>query len=79
MSDDYMCPNCVTPWKCNGPHLPMSGNSATHVAVRKMTEAEAKQCWKDSCEWSISDDEADDHMGGWLAALRWAGVIKEGE
>lgn len=19
-SDD-MCPNCVTPWKCNGPHL----------------------------------------------------------
>jgi hypothetical protein len=17
-----MCPNCVTPWKCNGPHLP---------------------------------------------------------
>lgn len=19
--EDYMCPNCVTPWKCNGPHL----------------------------------------------------------
>lgn len=19
---DYMCPNCVTPWKCNGPHVP---------------------------------------------------------
>lgn len=18
---DYMCPNCVTPWKCNGPHI----------------------------------------------------------
>jgi len=18
---DDMCPNCVTPWKCNGPHL----------------------------------------------------------
>lgn len=18
---EYMCPNCVTPWKCNGPHL----------------------------------------------------------
>lgn len=18
--DDEMCPNCVTPWKCNGPH-----------------------------------------------------------
>lgn len=20
--EDYMCPNCVTPWKCNGPHIP---------------------------------------------------------
>lgn len=20
-TEDYMCPNCVTPWKCNGPHL----------------------------------------------------------
>lgn len=19
---DYLCPNCVTPWKCNGPHIP---------------------------------------------------------
>lgn len=19
--EDDMCPNCVTPWKCNGPHL----------------------------------------------------------
>lgn len=18
---DYMCPYCVTPWKCNGPHI----------------------------------------------------------
>lgn len=18
---EYMCPNCVTPWKCNGPHI----------------------------------------------------------
>jgi hypothetical protein len=22
--DEYMCPNCVTPWKCNGPHSPES-------------------------------------------------------
>ena len=19
---EYMCPNCITPWKCNGPHIP---------------------------------------------------------
>jgi len=18
---EYMCPNCLTPWKCNGPHI----------------------------------------------------------
>ena len=22
---EYMCPNCVTPWKCNGPHIPEAG------------------------------------------------------
>lgn len=21
-----MCPNCVTPWKCNGPHIPQMSN-----------------------------------------------------
>jgi hypothetical protein len=21
VQEDDMCPNCVTPWKCNGPHL----------------------------------------------------------
>lgn len=21
MPEDYMCPFCVTPWKCNGPHI----------------------------------------------------------
>lgn len=19
--EEYLCPNCITPWKCNGPHL----------------------------------------------------------
>lgn len=27
---DNMCPNCITPWKCNGPHL-----SAETVASRR--------------------------------------------
>lgn len=22
LPEDQMCPNCVTPWKCNGPHIP---------------------------------------------------------
>lgn len=21
--DEYMRPNCITPWKCNGPHIPI--------------------------------------------------------
>ena len=21
-----LCPNCITPWKCNGPHLPHGEN-----------------------------------------------------
>jgi hypothetical protein len=25
---DQMCPNCVTPWKCNGPHIPQSGSES---------------------------------------------------
>lgn len=25
LDDEYLCPNCVTPWKCNGPHIPESG------------------------------------------------------
>lgn len=28
---DGMCPNCVTPWKCNGPHL----SDQTLYAIRK--------------------------------------------
>ena len=20
VDEDWLCPNCVTPWKCNGPH-----------------------------------------------------------
>jgi hypothetical protein len=31
--DDDMCPNCVTPWKCNGPHI--APGSAAALAQRK--------------------------------------------
>jgi hypothetical protein len=26
MTPEEMCPNCVTPWKCNGPHIPNEPN-----------------------------------------------------
>lgn len=33
---DGMCPNCITPWKCNGPHL-----SDETVAGRRHSACEA--------------------------------------
>jgi len=33
---DGMCPNCVTPWKCNGPHLDFS---AALVAITEGSQA----------------------------------------
>lgn len=37
MTDDYdtMCPNCVTPWKCNGPHVPWPPTSSDHPSVTR--------------------------------------------
>ena len=45
----------------------------THVAVKRMTVEEAKDAWVGHPELP------DETLPSWLAALRWAGVIKEGE
>jgi hypothetical protein len=43
-----MCPNCVTPWKCNGPHLPESdydteaGPTTQQVADSRFLEHESR-------------------------------------
>lgn len=31
---EEMCPNCVTPWKCNGPHTPPAPQGARQEALR---------------------------------------------
>ena len=39
--EDDMCPNCVTPWKCNGPHESTGGASVSERArelVRRWRE-----------------------------------------
>jgi len=42
---DWMCPNCVTPWKCNGPHLERertpSGYEVDRAAVLAIIRGEA--------------------------------------
>jgi len=39
--DQPMCPNCVTPWKCNGPHFPVtvSDGDADFAAIGKLVAA----------------------------------------
>ena len=37
-TEDYMCPNCVTPWKCNGPHI---ADPSYAAAPRILTADEA--------------------------------------
>jgi hypothetical protein len=29
--DEWMCPNCVTPWKCNGPHSDGRESCISHL------------------------------------------------
>lgn len=41
---EYMCPNCVTPWKCNGPHIHEATweaitASITHEALETVRQA----------------------------------------
>lgn len=31
---DDMCPNCVTPWKCNGPHIDYDDESFLRNLMR---------------------------------------------
>lgn len=48
--DDDMCPNCLTPWKCNGPHLYCT---ETTLPFRAVTE-----------EWRTLVDHHDQYHAG---------------
>ena len=52
----------------------------THVAVRRMTEAEAEKSFEHAWDYLGIGERYFENKKVWLAALRWAGVIiKEGE
>jgi len=34
--DDWMCPNCNTPWKCNGPHIPEEPEREFHEPIPQL-------------------------------------------
>ena len=48
-SEPEMCPNCVTPWKCNGPHeFPQAASSEAAVAcIREIVFHEMQSAWDD--------------------------------
>lgn len=42
--DQPMCPNCVTPWKCNGPHITEGANMTALTESRAECERLRVQC-----------------------------------
>ena len=47
---DDMCPNCQTPWKCNGPHFA----EFTPRAKRAATPAPVERCEKCGADWTVT-------------------------
>lgn len=44
MREDYMCPFCVTPWKCNGPHIEPEDMANFNDYVNEWCEAMGAAC-----------------------------------
>lgn len=60
-AEDAMCPNCVTPWKCNGPHLAVQPEfDAFYEFFTKEAPKEPGIPGYDMCRH------------GWLAGIRYA-------
>lgn len=48
--EDYLCPNCNTPWKCNGPHIPQEPKPIQHPAVPELKDVVVNYWDKDRHE-----------------------------
>ena len=60
--EDDMCPNCVTPWKCNGPHESTGGASVSERArelVRRWRE-----CAKSAANGQMFDGASEYAVAG---------------
>lgn len=53
--DEYMCENCVTPWKCNGPHIPATQPQSDAQAIRNAA--------LDAAEEACNNDRLVDNTG----------------
>lgn len=52
---DLMCPNCVTPWKCNGPH---EYGQTPHARYLPETHTHTIP----DVAWTVVDAEGDRHL-----------------
>lgn len=61
--DDDMCPNCLTPWKCNGPHIPQ---------VQTVTTEEGAEIAAQYLERAARELRAGDysHVDVWIDSAR---------
>lgn len=78
-ADEYMCPFCVTPWKCNGPHIAEDElpefNAAINEAYQRGREDVVQEILK-RWEWDSEEDSVYDNMTcGYCGATWVAGHI----
>ena len=60
--EDDMCPNCVTPWKCNGPHESTGGASVSERA-RELGER-WRECAKSAANGPMFDGASEYAVAG---------------
>lgn len=74
MSDptlNEMCPNCVTPWKCNGPHIP------AHDLVARLRSAEFSTLDEVSAYAADRLELLEGILRAWVDAYNWQDVDRE--
>lgn len=63
MVEDYMCPNCVKPWKCNGPHIEEGGSASTTVMSLDFHDSQPTTWIRKHLGGGKLEYEWDDFMG----------------
>jgi hypothetical protein len=71
--DNYCCPNCNTPWSCNGPHIPEEPVPVQHPPVPELVRLAVNYLDKDR-HWILTyhyelDDEWEDDLRAHIARL----------
>jgi hypothetical protein len=68
--EDEMCPNCVTPWKCNGPHLTGEEDMDEYKLEWRGLDADQKASIAVELLTEILE-EIDEYVGTWSKYPEW--------